>query len=165
MTGFNLDFSKATQTGGVKDGTYEVVVNRASEEATQGGAEYIELDLIIRNDIQQLCQNMHLFPKVWKSKKDNQYNMGMIMTIAQALGLEDGKSYSGLDELFTDMVLRPVNVVVKNEESNGYKNLNVKRWSPSRFKEMNHQFKNGDEPSFGRDKNVAPTVGDDDLPF
>ena len=165
MTGFNLDFSKAQQRGEVKDGTYEAVVNKVVENATPSGSEFIDIELIIRNDVDQPCQNMHLFPKVWKAKKDNKYNMGMVMAIAQALGLEDGKTYNGLEEFFADMVLKPVRVTVKNEESNGYRNTNVKRWEQTQVKGvMNHKFKNGDEPSFGPDRPTV-TVQKDDLPF
>lgn len=171
MTGFNLDFSKAAQTGGVKDGTYECVVNQAFEDATPGGSEYINLDLIIRNDFDQPYKNAHIFPKIWKAKADGKYNEGMIMAIAQALQLQDGKQYNGLDELLADFVLKPVLVTVKNEksESNGkeYDNLNVKKWDKSNLSgPIQHQFKNGDEPSFGNPNDQpAPTIGDDDLPF
>ncbi|STQ33071.1 Protein of uncharacterised function (DUF669) [Enterococcus durans] len=55
------------------------------------------------------------------------------MAIAQALGLEDGKTYNGLEEFFADMVLKPVRVTVKNEESNGYRNTNVKRWEKDKY--------------------------------
>lgn len=171
MTTFNLDFSKAAQTGGVKDGTYECVVNRASEEATQNGAEYMELDLIIRNDIDQPYKNAHIFAKNWKSKAENKYNEGMIMAIAQSLQLQDGKQYASLDELMADFVLKPVLVTVKNEESEykgkTYNNLNVRKWDKTNTKGvMNHQFNKGDEPSFGNSNNQpAPLIDDDSLPF
>lgn len=171
MTGFNLDFSKAAQTGGVKDGTYECVVNRASEEATPNGAEYMELELIIRNDVDQPCKNLRIFAKNWKSKAEGKYNEGMIMAIAQALQLQDGKQYNGLDELMADFVLKTVLVTVENEEStyNGktYNNLNVKKWEKSKIQGvMNHQFKKGDEPSFGNSNNQSvPLIDDDSLPF
>ncbi|MCD5070374.1 DUF669 domain-containing protein [Enterococcus hirae] len=165
MTTFNLDFSKAQQGNEIKDGTYEVVVNKAVENATPSGAEFIDIDLIVRNDVQQQFQNKHIFPKIWKAKATGKYNEGMIMAIAQALQLEDGKSYNGFDELLADFVLKPVRVTVKNEESNGYRNTNVKRWEQTQVKGvMNHKFKNGDEPSFGPDRPTV-TVQKDNLPF
>lgn len=165
MTTFNLDFSKAQQGNEIKDGTYEVVVNKAVENATKSGAEFIDIDLIVRNDVQQSFQNKHIFPKIWKAKATGKYNEGMIMAIAQALQLEDGKSYNGFDELLADFVLKPVLVRVKTEESNGYKNVNVKSWEKTNtIGPVNHQFKNGDEPSFGPDR-PAIAVQKDDLPF
>lgn len=170
MTTFNLDFSKATQTGGIKDGTYEVFVNKAFEDATPGGSEYINIDLVVRNDVDQQYKNAHVFPKVWKSKKDGKYNEGMIMAIAQSLQLQDGKQYNGLDELLADFILKPVKVTVKNETSeyNGktYENVNVKRWEKTDVQGvLNHQFKKGDEPSFGRAPSATVELQEDDLPF
>lgn len=163
---FNLDFSKAQQGNEIKDGTYEVVVNKAVENATKSGAEFIDIDLIVRNDVDQPFQNKHIFAKIWKAKATGNYNEGMIMAIAQALGLEDGKTYNGLEEFFADMVLKPVRVTVKNEESNGYRNTNVKRWEKTNTTgPVNHQFKNGDEPSFGPERSRATTVRNDNLPF
>ncbi|MFC4771745.1 DUF669 domain-containing protein [Enterococcus hermanniensis] len=162
---FNLDFSKAQQGNEIKDGTYEVIINKAVENATKSGAEFIDIDLIVRNDVQQSFQNKHVFPKIWKAKATGKYNEGMIMAIAQALQLEDGKSYNGFDELLADFVLKPVRVTVKNEESNGYRNTNVKRWEKTNTTgPVNHQFKNGDEPSFGPGRPTV-TVQKDDLPF
>lgn len=166
MTAFNLDFSKAQQGNEIKDGTYEVVVNKAVENATPSGAEFIDIDLIVRNDVDQPFQNKHIFAKIWKAKATGKYNEGMIMAIAQALQLEDGKSYNGFDELLADFVLKPVRVTVKNEESNGYRNTNVKRWEQTQVKGvMNHKFKSGDEPSFGPERSRATTVRNDNLPF
>lgn len=166
MTTFNLDFSKAQQGNEIKDGAYEVVVNKAVENATKSGAEFIDIDLIVRNDVDQPFQNKHIFPKIWKAKATGKYNESMIMAIAQALQLEDGKSYNGFDELLADFVLKPVRVTVKNEESNGYRNTNVKRWEKTNTTgPVNHQFKKGDEPSFGPERSRATTVRNDSLPF
>lgn len=169
MTGFNLDFSKKTQGGAIKDGSYEVVVNRASEEATPSGAEYIELDLIVRNDVEQEYKNKHIFAKIWKAKKTNKYNEGTIMAIADALQLKDGTTYNSFAELLADFVLKTAYVTVKTEESQDkkYKNVNVNYWDKSKIKGvMNHEFKKGDEPSFGPSQGTQKNViQDDDLPF
>lgn len=169
MTGFNLDFSKKTQGGAIKDGSYEVVVNRASEEATPSGAEYIELDLIVRNDVEQEYKNKHIFAKIWKAKKTNKYNEGTIMAVADALQLKDGTTYNSFEELLADFVLKTAYVTVKTEESQDkrYKNVNVNYWDKSNVKGvMKHEFKKGDEPSFGPSQNNQNNiVQDDDLPF
>lgn len=164
MTGFQLDFND-TFAGGIEDGTYEVVVNRANEDATQGGAEYAELDLIIRNDVDQKHKNQHIFAKVWKSKKTNKYNFQMFNTIGKALRLENGRSYNGIGDLLSDFEFKGARVTVKNETSeyNGktYDNLDVKSWAQSKFPNIQHQYK---DPA---PKNDTPTetITDDDLPF
>ncbi|RJZ60101.1 hypothetical protein DYZ63_01183 [Listeria monocytogenes] len=55
--------------GQVEDGVYEVIINHATEDATPSGAEYINVDLIIRNDINQKFKNAHIFHSIWKAKK------------------------------------------------------------------------------------------------
>lgn len=165
MTTFSLDFNDVFEgQGHVADGDYEVVVNRCSEGATPGGAEYIEFDLIIRNDVDQEHKNMHIFHKIWKAKETGKYNMKSFNTIGKACQLQNGKNYKSLKELLDDFEYKTAIVNVKNEESEyggkTYNNLNVKYWTLSKLTgPMNHQFK---------DKTVSnPTGGvpNDQLPF
>lgn len=170
--GFNLDFNDVYEgTGSIADGDYEVVIGRCNEDATPGGAEFIEFDLIIRNDVNQAHKNMHIFNKVWKAKDTGKYNMKTFNTIGKACQLQNGKSYKSLKELLDDYVGKTAIVNVKNEESeyNGktYNNLNVKYWNKSKLTgPMNHQFKNAND-----NKTVSELMGsgieitDEDLPF
>lgn len=168
MSGFNLDFEDVYEGGRIEDGEYEVVIGRCNEDATPGGAEYIEFDLIIRNDIQQKHQNQHIFHKIWKAKNTGKYNMKMFNTIGKACQLQNGKTYKSLQELLNDFYNKTVLVTVKNEtnEYNGktYENTNVKFWSKTKFPELQHQFKNNNET--GNDAfNGGPDISDDQLPF
>jgi len=174
MSGFSLDFNDVFEgQGRIADGDYEIVVNRASEDATPGGAEYIEFDLIIRNDVDQAFKNMHIFHKVWKAKETGKYNMKTFNTMGKACQLQNGKSYKSLNELLDDFYRKTAKVTVKNEDSeyNGktYTNTNVKAWSQSKFNGLNHQF-NSNANANG-DKTVSQLMGsgveikDDDLPF
>ena len=145
MSGFSLDFNEVYEGGGIKDGEYEVVVAGAKEDATPTGAEYMEFDLIIRNDVDQDHRNQHVFHKVWKSKATSKYNLKMINTIGKACQLENGKEYKSMQDLLDDFFHKTATVFVKNEESeyNGktYNNLNVKRWGKTKFPNLQHQFK------------------------
>jgi len=167
MTGFKLDFEDKFE-GGVQDGTYEVVVNNAYEDATPNGAEFTQVDLIIRNDIEQKHRNMHIFHRIFKKKDTGRYNFKMFNTLGYALNLQEGKQYNGLDDLLEDFIFKTARVTVKNEESesNGkvYQNLNVKRWERSKFPELQHQFKEK-APNFERDHTATEDVSDDSLPF
>jgi hypothetical protein len=170
MTGFNLDFKDVYEgIGKVADGEYEVLVNKCEEGATPSGAEYIEFDLIIRNDFNQEYKNSHIFHKAWKTKADQKYNMKTFNTIGKACQLQNGKSYKNLKELLDDYVGKTAIVNVKNEESeyngNTYNNTNVKYWTVSKLTgKHNHQFKAKEGASNPVD-NTSPTVSDDDLPF
>lgn len=47
-----LDFSKAND-GNIKDGTYEAVISGAREDVNpNSGNEFINVNLVIRNDVQ-----------------------------------------------------------------------------------------------------------------
>jgi hypothetical protein len=172
MAGFSLDFNDVFEgTGSIADGDYEVVVNRVSEDATPGGAEYVEFDLIIRNDVDQASKNMHIFHKVWKAKDTHKYNMKTFNTIGKACQLQNGKSYKSLEDLLNDYVKKTAVVNVKNEESeyNGktYNNLNVKYWNKSKLTgPLNHQFKsNNDSKTVSELMSSGIDIKDDDLPF
>lgn len=173
MSGFSLDFNDVFEgQGRIADGDYEVVVNRASEGATPGGAEYIEFDLIIRNDVDQAHKNQHIFHKVWKAKDSGKYNMKTFNTIGKACKLQNGKSYKSLQDLLDDFYRKTAIVNVKNEESeyNGktYTNTNVKYWNPSKINgPLNHQFKekSKEDMTLSEMQDNGIEINDDDLPF
>lgn len=162
--GFKVDYSEAQEFGTVADGDYEVVVFNAHEDATKGGAEFINFDLIIRNDVNQQYKNSHLFHRVWKSKENGKYNKGMVMALAKAFGLPDGKDYRSFEDFLNDFSTRVAKVRVKNEKSeyNGkeYENTNIKKFGASEYPSLQHRFKDaGESPSSTFD------IKDDDLPF
>lgn len=171
MTGFNLDFND-TFEGGIKDGTYEVVFTKMAEDATQGGTEYVDVRLTIRNDIQQDHKNQIVFHKIWKAKATGKYYMPAFNTMGKATQLNPGKTYKSLEELFNDFLGKAVKVTVKNETSeyNGktYENLNVKRWDKSGFPEVAHKFKAEDAPKQSNpfaNQDGPVDIKDSDLPF
>ena len=171
MTGFSLDFNDTFEgTGRVEDGNYEVFVNNVKEDATQGGAEYVEFDLIIRNDIaDQKFANSHLFHKVWKTKATGKYNMKTFNTMGKAFQLQNGKQYNSFQDLLNDFVNKVALVNVKNEESeyNGknYTNTNVKYFNQSKYPNLAHQKKTKDQMNIGEMAASGIQINDDNLPF
>lgn len=164
---FQFDFND-TFEGGVQDGTYEVAIYTMNENATQGGSEYIDLRLVIRNDIDQKGKNQLIFHRIWKTKATGKYNKTMINTIGKAAKMDANKEYNSLQDVFDDLVRRPLKVTVKNEKSeyngNEYTNLNVKTWAESMFPDVQHVFKTQTEDPF-KGENKAVEVSGDDLPF
>lgn len=166
---FTLDFSKANN-GTIADGTYEAVIFNVLEDATPGGAEFMNFDLVVRNDVEQKYQNAHIFQRVWRARDTGKYSAGMINTIAQAANLDDGKSYQSLEDLMSDFLDHPVKVTVKNEENEYkgkiYEDLNIKRWNKSDYPNVQHQFKKGAKKPQPKNKPAEDTaINDDDLPF
>lgn len=170
--GFSLDFNDVFE-GKVADGTYEVVINTVREDVTPSGAEHVQFDLIIRNDVNQKYKNAHIFHRVWKEKDTGKYNMKTFNTIGKACQLQNGKSYKSLEELLNDFVFKTAIVTVKNEtsEHNGktYENLNVKYWNPTKITgPLQHQFKKDDAAGKTFDelsKQFGREITDDMLPF
>lgn len=158
---FSLNFNDVFESNNrIADGTYEVVINWARENATPGGAEFIEFDLIVRNDVDQPYKNAHIFHKVWKSKADGKYNMKQFNTIAKACKLENGKSYASINDLLLDFTFKTAQVTIKNETSEymgkTYENTNVKFWNESRLIGCNHTFKNTTPKTMEIDNNDLP---------
>ena len=167
---FSLDFNDVFEGTGVKDGSYEVFVSSVEEKATPGGAEYTELDLIIRNDIAgNEHKNAHIFHKIWKKKEDGKYNMKTFNTLGKAFGLTNGKQYTSFRNLLDDFIDRTAIATVKNEKSeyNGkeYNNLNVKYFNPSKFTQLAHVKKEKAEMTYDEMVSTGIDIQDSDLPF
>lgn len=168
MAGFSLDFNNVIE-GEIKDGIYEVVIDHATEDATPGGAEFTNFQMTIRNDLDQPHKNQKIWHRVWKKKDTGQYSMVMFNTIGKAAGLQAGKVYNSFQELLDDFRGRPVQVYVKNETSeyNGktYENLNVKQWKPTKFPDVQHQYKQSNNQTQSNNNPFDTNVQDSDLPF
>lgn len=174
---FEMDYSKASE-GSVTDGTYEAVIKTVQFKVTKNDKQYINFDLVIRNDIEQHYQNMHVFDKAWPKKGTLDYSMGYLFMIGMKAGIPNKKKFDSINEMLADLVGKPVKVTVKNETSeyNGktYTNLNIKKWEKSEFPDVQHKWKDekeesDDDGAQGTDPfvgNGAPIdISDDDLPF
>lgn len=164
---FQFDFDD-TFEGGLADGTYETVIENMFEDATQSGSEYIDIRLVVRNDIEQKGKNSLIFPKIWKAKATGKYNKSMLNTIGKYAKMDATKQYNSLQDVFDDLIGKPLKVTVKNEKSeyngNTYENLNVKRWEFTEFPNVQHQFKPKEDPN-AEAKVEGREITDDDLPF
>ena len=176
MAGFSLDFNETFEGyQKIEDGVYEVIIDSAMEDATQGGAEFTNFTMTIRNDLNQPFKNQKIWNRVFKAKATGKYNMMMFNTIGKAAQLQNGKTYNSFEELLDDYRGKPVQVYVENEKSeyNGktYENLNVKQWKPTAFPQLNHQWKqsndngqsNGNDPF--RNNGQPIDIQESDLPF
>jgi hypothetical protein len=172
MSGISLDFNNTLQ-GDIKDGVYEVVIDHAREDATQSGAEFTNFQMTVRNDLDQPHKNQKIWERIFKAKATGKYNMMMFNTIGKAAGLQSGKVYNSFDELLQDYAGKPLQVMVKNEtsERNGktYENLNVKQWNPTKFPDVQHQWKQSNDSNNQSDpyqnNGQAIDIPDSNLPF
>ncbi|EPQ8355573.1 TPA: YopX family protein [Streptococcus pyogenes] len=54
---FTIDYSKAKEFASITDGTYETFIEKAVQDATKNGADFINIHFRIRKDFQQEFQN------------------------------------------------------------------------------------------------------------
>lgn len=162
MSFFQVDHDKASEGGIIPEGTYEVIVAKAFEDTAKSGTMFINLHLVVRNDVVvQQHQNRYIFGSIWQSKETGQYNAGMLNAVAKALRIENGKRYNSMEELLNDFKGKTCKVTVKHEEYNGKINARVSRWEPSQFQGCNHVFK---ENANNIPDGFHPT-SNDDIPF
>src|SRR5699024_4805103 len=95
--------------------------------------------------------NRYVFMDNWKRKATGKYDMESFMYILQAAGVPEGTPINSLDEFINLLEGKAVRVYVKKEvdtynttdQSNPVYRNAVAPWnfSATKFKEMNHQFK------------------------
>ena len=165
---FTLDTNDVFE-GGIQDGIYEVVIDKVIPKTTPGGTDYVQFDLIVRNDVDQKFKNVHIFHSVWKAKATGKYNPKSFNTIGKACQMQNGKVYNDFNEMLADFEKRVCKVKVKNEVSTyqgkTYENTNVKEWYPTQLTQCNHSFKTADNMSVGQMQNAGIQVSEDNLPF
>ncbi|KRO16161.1 DUF669 domain-containing protein [Lacticaseibacillus saniviri] len=178
MAEFNLttDYSKNNEGNGydpLPTGEYEVVINHVQEAATPSGAESLQFDLIVRNDLDAALpasngkyHNRHVFVDNWKRKKTNQYDMDGLQYILEAAKIPEGTQINSIQDFMNALYHKPVNVYVKkeNEEYNGSvtERNRVAPWNfkGTKYPQLAHQFKETSSAP-----TPAPTVTNSDLPF
>jgi len=163
----NTDYSN--NTGGdyeaLPAGNYEMIINNAKEDATKNGAETLQIDLLVRNDLDKVpdlaetnakFHNRHIFVDNWKRKATNQYDLDGFQYILQAAGVPENTPLHTVDDFIKLISGAAVRVFVKQEENtyNGT-TTTVNRVAPwnfevTQFPQVQHTYK---------DKQNAPTAG------
>lgn len=162
MSFLKTDSSKGSQS--IKPGTYEMVITKASHDASQNGKEYILIGLTVRNDLDQSYKNAFHGEFLWPSRDTGEFNQRMLQTIIGAVGVPDGKEFDTEEEYLQTLMHKPVRVTLKEEEYNGEKSNKVGfSWSKTDFPEVQHQFKTDKDPFAGNGQPID--ISDDDLPF
>lgn len=151
---FAVDYSKAQEFASITDGTYETFVDKAEQDATRNGADFLNFHFRIRSDFEQEFKNNVIFYRIYAKKEDGKYPVGAIMNLAKQAGIPDGTRFASLDDYLKQLVGKPLKITVKNEKSEWegktYDNLNVKRIEKSELGAMH---------------NPADDFDDSDLPF
>lgn len=141
---FQINHSAAFDT--IPEGDYEFVITSCRINATRGGTEYIDVQMTIRNDVAQAQQNRVVYNPIWRAKNPaaedtacDGFRARDINQLSRAAALENGKSYTGIDEWCADLVGKAVRATVYHDEYNGNVNARVRRMSKTNFPEIQHR--------------------------
>lgn len=119
---FAVDHNDIQEKVTLPEGSYEVIIKEAKRDTTKSGKEYINIQLAVRNDIEQPYKNAIIWHALWKRKEPNDndkkcdgFSSSQINQISKSVGLEHGKKYSGLSDWLNDLKSKPMWVKVKHD--------------------------------------------------
>lgn len=154
----------------IPEGKYEVVIKSAGFGATPWGTEYIDLPLVVRNDVEQSYQNKYIFYKLWKKnepderdKECNNFSAKQIFKLCQAVGIPENKKFENLEEIFAELSHKPIFVGIKHDVYNDKKQAKISFTTATKFPECKHEFKKDDVKK--GNKSIEITFDEEDIPF
>lgn len=185
--GFSTNYSDTGSFDLIPEGKYEVVIKNADERTTNSGKKYLNLWLVIRNDVEQKYKNRYIFHTLWKRKEPTKadmqvegYSFGWIMTLAESAGLPSGKNYETISDFCKDLINRTLLVTIEHDDYNGNMREKVEYIDKTKFPACKHVFKknsvtsdevsqNSDEKFVSNNKNTfgdfEEILSDEDVPF
>lgn len=170
-------------------GNYEMIIKSAQEKATPNGAESLQIDLVVRNDLDAVPElaktnakyhNRHVFMDNWKRKATHQYDLDSFQYILEAVQIPEGTPINNIQDLVNALANKPAKVYVKNTKDNYQgeeREVNqVAPWNfnKSDYPQVQHTWKdqsNGENPFANNQADPFANNGDqidisdNDLPF
>ena len=155
-------------------GEYEIIITKAEERQTRSGAESLQLQLTIRNDLDQLnslqkkFHNRIVFMDNWKRRATNEYDMNGFQYIVEAVNIPEGTQLESVNDFCKALTGRPAKVYVKKttDRYNGeVRDVNrVAPWNfdKTEYPDVQHKFKDDDPYA---DSTEPVDINNDDLPF
>lgn len=115
----------------ISEGEYEVVIKTATQDAAaKSGTEFLNIQMQIRNDIEQPHKNQIIFYSIWHLKEPKSTDPGgfsgrNIQQMSKAVLIPTGAQIPTLDDWLNLITGRPVRVKVKHEIYNEQKQVRV----------------------------------------
>lgn len=147
------------QQGLIKPGDYEVIIKEVTEGASQQkGTPYIQVELVVRNDINQEYKNKHIWYTIWDTPTTREKGMyaKQINTISKHAGVQNGASFNSIADWGRFIQNRPVLATVKLEEYNGEQKERVSFISATKFPQCQHRWQDNGNQGNGN-QNGGPT--------
>lgn len=151
----------------IPPGVYEAVIQNTSEEFTQGnGTRYLAVAMVIRNDVQQQCQDKRIDYRIWTTSKPEtktiegyvEYSLALM---SKACRLPETINVNSVNELSKLWIGKPVRITVGQREYNGKTYIEISKVEESGNIQVNHKYK-----SVNNNNNTfIPNNNNDNIPF
>lgn len=151
----------------ITPGVYEAVIQNTSEEFTQGnGTRYMAVSMVIRNDIQQKCQDKKIEYRIWTTSKPEaktiegyvEYSLALM---SKACRLPEQIDVNSVNELSKLWIGKPVRITVGQREYNGKTYIEISKVEESNLIQVNHKYKSANNNT----NTFVPNNNDDTIPF
>lgn len=130
---FKTNYKDVDSGSLLPEGEYEVTIIKAELRYTKtNNVPNISLDMVIREDVQQMNQRRHIFDSLFKSRETGMYNMQRIQSICKCAGLPEGDEYPDEYALCNMLMMRNIRIVVKQmmDDYKGEKVAKVHYYKP-----------------------------------
>jgi hypothetical protein len=144
----------------LKDGEYEVRIERIEERTTPNGKQNLSIMFRVRDDVEQAGKNRVLFDTIWKEKDTDFYNRKRLNQLLGTQHFEDGKVFNGIKDIIEELKNAPL-ITVITTSFNDYKSEDENK--VSYYKSSNNLPKALDAKKETKKETVIAT--EDDLPF
>lgn len=132
------------QQGLMKPGDYEVVIKEVKEgQSQQKGTPYIQIELIVRNDVNQEYKNKHIWYTIWDTPATREKGIyaKQINTVSKHAGIQNGATFNSFQDWGKFLFGRPMLATVKLEEYKGEQKERVSFLSATKFPQCQHNFR------------------------
>lgn len=151
----------------IPEGTYEVILKDGGYmDATKGGTTYMNIPMVVRNDVEQKCKNMFIWDSIWvnSSQKHIDFKVG---SISAAISIPPGTDFGTIEQWGAFLKGKVLRVTVKHEEYQGNMQANVSGYYKTAFPDVKHVFKSKSvavtpDPN---DFEEIPVPDDGEMPF
>ena len=138
-------------------GNYEVIITNPTIRSTQAGREYINMKLVVRNDLDKVpnlaktnakYHNRVVFASIFTDKETDRYNTEDLMYYLEAVQVPEGTEIKDMQHFLDLIEDKPVRAYVTQRENEykGVKQIQNNVWAnsveKSQFPQVNHVFKN-----------------------
>ena len=150
----------------ITPGVYEAVIQNTSEEFTPGnGTRFMAVSMVIRNDVQQQCQDKRIEYRIWttsrpETKTIEGYVEYSLALMSKACRLPEQIDVNSVNELSKLWIKKPVRITVGQREYKGKTYIEISKVEASDNIQVNHQYK-----SANNNNNTFVPNNNDNIPF